>query len=324
MKDDLWVWHYALESGVRLNSRPGRVVYRGALVRQGNGYGCVHPWPELGDPGLEECLSDLVGEQKGRLVRRTMACVAADAAAREEGRSLFEGLEVPDSHATLPVLTEEAVHEASEKGYYCIKVKAQEDGIDTLREIRRLMQQGFWNWRVDFNEGGEVFSLLDEFLSWTDQEKMGIDFLEDPVPYDGGLWEYFAKECGIALANDRNMHRDRRDSLVLVTKPAVNEVVDFVTLHGGKEVILAPGQERPRGQVVTSYMDHPLGQTFAAWEAARSDVVDLCGLQTHGLFKPDEFTERLGEVGPRFCVPEGTGLGFDDLLERLPWTKLQP
>lgn len=327
MKEDLWVWRYALEAEGPLNSRTGRVVYRGALVRRGSGFGCVHPWPELGDPELEDCLEDLAGEQRHRLVKRTIACLDADAAARREGKSLFENIEVPKSHATLPVLTDEALQEALERGFSTFKVKGQGDGIETLRTIRRLIGQGLGRWRVDLNERGEVFSLLEEFLGWTEQEKAWIEFLEDPVPYDGGLWEYFGKECGIALANDRNMHRDRGDSLVLVVKPAVNEVIDMATLHGGGEVVLPPGQSRPRYQVVTSYMDHPVGQAFAAWEAGRAAARhevwhDCCGLQTHGLFKPDAFTARLGEVGPDFQVPEGTGLGFDDLLEGLPWTKL--
>ena len=42
--------------------------------------------------------------------------------------------------------------------------------------------------------------------------------------------------------------------------------------------------------VLTSYMDHPLGQTFAAWEAARlglqfPGLVGVCGLQTHHLVR---------------------------------------
>ena len=79
--------------------------------------------------------------------------------------------------------------------------------------------------------------------------------------------------------------------------------------------------------VLTSYMDHPLGQTFAAWEAARLELqfpglVGLCGLQTHHLFEPDAFSEMLGPWSPKFQAPEGHGLGFDDLLHAQPWTRL--
>jgi O-succinylbenzoate synthase len=79
--------------------------------------------------------------------------------------------------------------------------------------------------------------------------------------------------------------------------------------------------------VVTSYMDHPLGQAFAAWEAGRlalqfPGLVGVCGLQTHHLFEPDAFTEALGPWAPSFQAPPGKGLGFDDLLGKLPWKRL--
>ena len=111
-------------------------------------------------------------------------------------------------------------------------------------------------------------------------------------------------ETGMVLANDRHVEEDRGDSEVLIVKPAVNGMLN------GERV------------VVTSYMDHPLGQAFAAWEAARAGVTEVCGLQTHGLFAANGFTEALGRVRPGFGVPEGAGLGFGDLLEGLPWSRL--
>jgi O-succinylbenzoate synthase len=106
------------------------------------------------------------------------------------------------------------------------------------------------------------------------------------------------------MALDRNLEKALSEVEVQVVKPAVQE------MKSGPRVI------------VTSYMDHPLGQTFAAWEAARVKVKEICGLQTHGLFEANEFIEALGDLSPEFNIPKGTGLGFDDLLEALPWTKL--
>jgi o-succinylbenzoate synthase len=51
-------------------------------------------------------------------------------------------------------------------------------------------------------------------------------------------------------------------------------------------------------------------------------LVGLCGLQTHHLFEPDGFTGELGPWAPAFKPPSGTGLGFNDLLDALPWTRL--
>jgi len=159
-------------------------------------------------------------------------------------------------------------------------------------------------WRIDFNETGNAEELREILGEWSDEEKAAVDFLEDPVAYDSGEWESLREATGLAFANDRNVSVDRGDSDVLVVKPAVHEM---------------PASERRR--VVTSYLDHPLGQVFAAWEAARAGVSEKCGLQTHGVFDKSEFTEVLGEVGPDFVVPSGVGLGFGEILEKLPWVK---
>ena len=302
---DLWIWRYELRAAGALNSRTARKTYEGALVRNGAGFGCLHTWPELGDPTLPECLEDLAGAQESALVRRTLDCTRADGQAREEKRSLFEGLKVPRSHATLPVLNEMVLREAVERGFTHVKVKGGKEGGRDLHQVRRMMLN-FPNlkWRIDFNENGEVNEILEELGRWSKEEKAAIDFLEDPVPYFEGGWERLATESGLMMALDRHLERDRGDSEVLVVKPAVQE------MKSGLRV------------VVTSYMDHPLGQAFAAWEAAKAGGTEVCGLQTHGLFEANEFTEELGEVSPEFQVPGGAGLGFDDLLDALPWSKL--
>ena len=95
------------------------------------------------------------------------------------------------------------------------------------------------------------------------------------------------------------------------------------------EPVLLAEAAAQRGQelVVTSYMDHPSGQAFAAWEAARLDRlypgrVGVCGLRTDHLFEAHEFSETLGPWVPQFTPPAGTGLGFDEWLEEIPWRRL--
>lgn len=304
--EDLWIWRYALESRGSLNARTGRRVYEGALVRSGSGFGCLHPWPELGDPTLNECLKDL-GEERGmRIVQRTLDCVSVDGRAREEGRSLFQGLKVPPSHATLPFFDEEAIEEAVGRGFTHVKVKCGRDLPKELAEVRRLICRGpELCWRLDFNETGEAGELIRLFKDWSVEEKGAVDFLEDPVPYRGGSWSKVREATGLALANDHDMENDLGDSEVIVVKPAVNQMPDDLSRV-----------------VVTSYLDHPLGQTFAAFEAAQGGVRKVSGLQTHGIFEKTIFSEELGPVQPDLQVPNGFGLGFGEILEKLPWVKL--
>jgi O-succinylbenzoate synthase len=232
--------------------------------------------------------------------------VAADGLAREEKRSLFAGLTVPPSHATLPFVNQDAVGGAIESGFTHVKVKAGREVVKELATVRRLIKD--WpeiRWRIDFNGTGVRAELEEVFKAWSEEERAKIDFLEDPVDYRSLDWLGLQKALGVTVANDRWVDSDRGDSEVLVVKPAVQEIP--ATL---------------RMMIVTSYLDHPLGQAFAAWEAARAGVDEVCGLQSHGVFEATPFTEALGPVQPDFQVPEGFGLGFDHLLEALPWRKL--
>jgi O-succinylbenzoate synthase len=74
--------------------------------------------------------------------------------------------------------------------------------------------------------------------------------------------------------------------------------------------------------VVTSYIDHPVGQFGAACVAAMHDTNPRCGLMTHVLYEEDAFIERVERDGARLLPPRGTGIGFDDLLEKLRWTSI--
>jgi O-succinylbenzoate synthase len=80
--------------------------------------------------------------------------------------------------------------------------------------------------------------------------------------------------------------------------------------------------------VLTSAMDHGLGQIFAAYKAALAyqdnpERVDLCSLCSQHLFAPDGFFERLSSPGGHL-QPDltGGGLGFGDVLERIPCRRL--
>jgi O-succinylbenzoate synthase len=103
---------------------------------------------------------------------------------------------------------------------------------------------------------------------------------------------------------------------VSVVKPVINKV----------QKICDAAQMTGRKVVVTSYMDHPVGQCYAAYCAGIVNeqylgLVDKrCGLMTHGLFDSNAFTERLGKVSPHWnSNSRDKGLGFDDLLEEIDW-----
>ncbi len=309
---------YRLKSRGFLNSISKRREFEGVLIQIDGGFGCIQPWPELGDPPLEKCLADLAGARRWPIVRRAVRCAEYDRAARVFDHSLFEDMEVPESHATLTVARAEGVANAVEAGFTTIKLKA---GGNPGAEIKFLDEMAAEHpalkWRLDFNESLEPTSATAYLTSLAEKTRAAIDFVEDPCPYSETAWNELHRATRIKLAVDRESAPSSTAAQVMVIKPAIDE--PFLL---GEAAL----QNRQR-VVMTSYMDHPVGQTFAAWEAARlglqfPGLVGLCGLQTHHLFEPDDFTLMLGPWLPVFQPPAGNGLGFDDLLDALPWTRL--
>jgi O-succinylbenzoate synthase len=309
---------YRLKSRGFLNSVSNRREFDGVLIQVDGGFGCIQPWPELGDPSLEKCLADLAGARRWPIVRRALRCAEYDRAARVFDHSLFEDMEVPESHATLSLARAEGVAHAVEAGFSRIKLKA---GRNPAAEIRFLedmaAEHPALKWRLDFNESLEPAAATEFLLGLSEKTRAAIDFVEDPCPYSETAWNDLHRRTRVKLAVDREAAPLSSAAQVMVIKPAIDE-----------PFLLAEAALMNRQRVmVTSYMDHPIGQTFAAWEAARlalqfPGLVGLCGLQTHHLFEPDAFTEMLGPWLPVFQPPAGTGLGFDDLLDALPWTRL--
>ncbi|MCX8494583.1 MAG: hypothetical protein ORN51_00165 [Akkermansiaceae bacterium] len=309
---------YRLKARGFLNSITNRREFEGALIQIDGGFGCIHPWPELGDPTLEKCLIDLAGPRRWPIVRRAIRCTEYDRAARVFDHSLFEEMEVPMSHATLATGDIAELVRAVEAGFTTVKLKA---GRDLGAEMKFLdamtLEFPAVRWRLDFNESLTPDEAAKFLLELMDGTRAAIDFAEDPCPYSESGWHELHQKTRVNLAVDHEAAPLSKAAQFMVIKPAVDEpfLLGEAALSHQQRVIL------------TSYMDHPVGQTFAAWEAARLELqfpglVGLCGLQTHHLFEPNEFSEALGPWSPDFTPPAGTGLGFDDFLDAQPWTRL--
>ena len=321
MKNKLSIHRYVMRSRGSLNAKSARCDHRGALLRvdheEGVGYGCIHPWPELGDEDLDQILAMLAVGEHTSLSARALQCAEADAAARRRGVSLFDGLTVPLSHATL-MMDEASFQSAVEAGFTTVKVKVGRNPASEAEFIsgqaRRFPEL---LWRLDFNGVLDADAVESWLADLGEEVRDKIDFLEDAFLPNITPWIDALGPYDIPMAVDREVEDACGGYGVAVIKPAVNET----------GAILERVADEGKRVVITSYMDHPLGQSFAAWEAAKAlqsfpNVVDTCGLITHGLFEPDEFTAALGEPRPDFSPPRGTGLGFDELLKALPWKPL--
>ena len=279
----IWYAPYELVARRALNARATELRRRGALIRVDDGFADVHPWPELGDAPLEEQLALLARGETTSLTRASLRFARLDAEARAAGRWLFEGVTIPESHWP---------GGEPPSGFDTVKLKCGPDfDASSLPDGLRI--------RLDFNAtlDAETFARIAATLP------SSVEFVEDPCPYDAAVWRELRARTGVRLALDRGDSVEGVD--VLVVKPAVQDV---------------PRVDREL--VVTSYMDHPLGQLAAALVASQSATSDRCGLVTHVLYEPDEFGEGLRIDGSRLVAPAGTGFGFDDLLEAQSWRKL--
>lgn len=315
----IWYWHYRLKSRKDLNSRSTRREFEGILLKDSEGgHACIQPWPELGDPSLGKCLEDLAGARRWPIVRRALRCLEMDGAARSVDDPLFEELEVPLSHATLVSRDELEVARAVELGFAVAKLKCAGDLAGTGTFLDAMVKaHPSLKWRLDFNESGTAEELIAWIAALAAETRGNIEFIEDPCEYSESKWRDLYRKTRMPLAVDREAAPSAADAQVMVIKPAIDE----------PWLLAEAAQGMGQRVVVTSYMDHPLGQSFAAWEAGRlalqfPGLVGTCGLQTHHLFEPDAFSEALGPWSPDFHAAPGTGLGFNDLLAKLPWKRL--
>lgn len=316
------VCEYALQSGSPLNSASTRRVFPGALLRVGDGYGCLHPWPEFGDEPLQGHLEKLAAGEITPLAGIALQCAEADGEARRRGVSLFEDLPIPVSHYSWSFAqgTDAQMTRVLSEGWPAIKAKGFPHWGETLRFIEgcaRVAEGSDLLLRVDFNGclDRDSFERFIEFMALKAYRR--IDVVEDPFPYNADAWTAVRERWGVSLALDKGWQAATEGFDAVVVKPARRDwrvVAD--------KFPLAP-------LILTSAMDHPLGQSFAAYQAALAwrelghSRISLCGLCTQHLFEPDAFTERLVTSGGHF-TPDSTGggLGFGDLLENLPWRPL--
>jgi O-succinylbenzoate synthase len=320
----------SLSSRANADVRTGAAISRkGALLKiehddLGIGYADLFPWPELGDEPLADQLAMLQSGLFTSLSRNSFVFTRADARARGEKKSLWEGLTIPESHQLITdaasLLTSETLEHILSEGFEKIKIKLGREPKSEANQINKITKElkGRAKLRLDFNasltkENWQVFceSLSPEAVN-------AIDFIEDPIEWDSkegfGLSPRHLK-LAIDRASDAVI-----DSMtcpdVIIIKPAVSDVASS----------LVKAKNWHKRIVITSYLDHPVGQLWAAWSAAtaaRETTVDICGLLSQDAYEPNPFQALLKTRGPQLLAPHGTGIGWDKELETLcEWKEL--
>jgi len=317
----IYVYDYLLRSGVALNSASHRRVFPGALIRVGAGFGCIHPWTEFGDVPVEEQLRLLAEGITTPVTAMALRCAEIDGTAREAGVSLFEGLDIPRSHYSwsFAQATGPQIERVVSEGWAALKAKGYANYGETrgfLEQCARVGEKSGLKLRVDFNGclDARGFSQFIEFMPLRTYQR--LDLIEDPFPYDAEAWQQAQQRWGVKLALDKGWRDGTTGFSTVVVKPA------------RRDWRIVAGRHPQQPLMLTSAMDHALGQMFAAYEAALArqelgEHVGLCGLCTQHLFEEDGFFERVQSPGGLLQADRsGGGLGFGEVLERLPWRRL--
>lgn len=310
---------YILHSRSSLSAKAISGERKGALIRvetpEGIGFSDIHPWTELGDASLDKQIESLVAGKPTPLVTRSLMMAQLDRQARSRNISSFAGLEIPRSHfliSDLTRLTSCVAVSLREQGFQVLKIKAGREfktEIEKLKELQNDLRE--FRLRFDFNGSLSKTTFSEWFLSLPGGLRGKIEFVEDPIAWSAEDWRSLRLDVPLALDRMSEAASEAKAFDWLVMKPAVQDT----------ERLSLWAHENSIRFVVTSYLDHPLGQAGAALMAARlkSDLMGECGLLSHLSFETNEFSEMLKVQNTRLLTPSGTGLGFDDLLEKQNW-----
>jgi len=275
---EILIHRYALRPTQAPNRLSSKALREGALLRvyfphlKSFGHADLFVWPELGDATLPQELKALK-DVPFRAGAAALAWAQYEARAVAQGLSLYDATRTIPSHQTLTGRDEVAATAA--------KLKISAADVRQWKEVEAycLRHPGV-RWRFDFNALFEHFEDAQKFWQKVSPElKARTDFLEDLTgPALMHSEELHQLVAPTRLALDRGL--PEIEDLLWVIKPTT-----FAPDYLFDEVRAFPGQV-----VLTSNMDHPLGQLQAL-----------------------HFAQRLHKVAPKQIF--GTGLCTQDVYE---------
>lgn len=320
---------YFLKPMTVLNAVAKPTARQGVLLRvewsDGHvGYADLHPWPELGDLSLAEQLEDLRLGRMTTQIEQSIWLARRDAVLRKQRKNVFDvGEKIRNNFllSNYQDLKPGFLDELKKEGFTTVKVKMGQDLQQEAAALTHIAAAGL-RIRLDFNALGS-WQIFEKFMTGlAPSVRALIDYVEDPFPFDFHAWNEARKLCKIALDNQYDkVPWGRIPSApfdVIVIKPAKTDVDKAVGYCQKWNLKLT----------VTSYMDHPVGVIHALGVAMdlkkqHGDMVLEAGCLTHRLFQMDSFSAEIGTQGPYILKTKGVGVGFDSLLEALPWRPVQ-
>tara|TARA_B110000438_G_C15771130_1_gene631926 strand:+ start:743 stop:1606 length:864 start_codon:yes stop_codon:yes gene_type:complete len=286
MKDKVQIHRYTTHFESPPNALTTSGIIEGALIRFGGGYGCLQPWPSLGDKDLNCHLQSIVKNDPTEQVLACLKCCEIDANARTKGIDLFHNLIIPRSHLSVSLFPTREVGNKIREDITHIKVKGNNEVLKVAHYIENIPKE--ISIRVDFNSSLSP----NEFINFTSELSQNclhrIDFIEDPFPYDHHIWEQYSNQTGLNFALDRGPKDAAIGFAVRIWKPTIySQLPDTIPT------------------CITHNMDHELGRRYAAYQSAITE--NAISVHGTGIFDKSK---------------NGHGLGMTEILDELEWEDL--
>lgn len=305
-------------------------VRNGALLKiqwtdQKIGYADLHPWPELGDPTLEEHLSSLREFKLTEMTEQAIWLASLDAQGRQDKVNIFDNQILLRNNAIVNRVgphTVELLDPLIKKGFSTAKLKVGISIDEEVQMINRMANTHNLKLRLDFNSRLTWKTFSQYILGLTPTAKKLIEYVEDPFPYDAELWKE-ARQI-VPLAIDWELRKISKD----LNQPIEADVFVLKPTHQDIQVRLAQAEKWNKFITVTSHMGHPLGvmqclQVAQQLHKAQPNRMRDPGCMTFDVFEPTEFHSLLNIQGPYVRKVGGWGIGFDFILKGQKWNQLR-
>ena len=331
---------YSIKTLNKLNAKSKALnVRKGFLLKIefknfGCGYSDCFSWEELGDVSLGKQIINLKHGIFNEHLFKSVYFASIDAKYRAKNENVFKDLILPKNHYTCTnynELNSDFLEKLRIKGFSKIKIKCGSslfNEINLLKNLKPILKKLNMQIRLDFNLTMN-FKDISSFLVKVSDYYDVINFIEDPIIYNRSTWGELKKNFpNVKLALDKCDSKflgfeknDIKKSIdFFVIKPAVQNLNYFyknISFFGDFNLVF------------TSYMDHPLGQLSALYEAScfyknTLQFTEDCGFLTHTLYDTNSYSESFSIHDTRL-IPScyGTGFGFNDLLNKECWRKLK-
>lgn len=312
--------HYQLTPKIAPNRLSTVSKRSGALVKvkfkgfSRNGFADLFPWPELGDEPLDLQVKSLIQGTPLRLAAASLTWAFYEAKAASLGKKLTQEVSYP-CHKTLLDRNQQI-----EPCFQIAKLKISAETLQEWETIEALRERyPKLKWRFDFNGLFKTKSEARTFYNKISNAMLeAIDFLEDPY-----CPELMEDPEALKIFEDLAVAVDRHPTPKAL---AVNEIWVIKPVYFSPEYLFTELRNFRGKVVITSNMDHALGQLTALHAAREISKILGARLLPGGLLTQDNF-----ETYPQMnwvqhkqnqlvSTKNDPGWGPADELSKLLWT----